>query len=190
MCVYRTLLARTPSCWKKKLRARRSALVGPVVSKPVTLGSGSFGVAPDMYILPWHAKFHRFEKSDVELVTLSSKLIEKENCWNVFEDGICENVDGEAVNNIIKTFYVNPSIPKDTIFWAMNLKNITLWKSILSSRSPPEISFELYEFANFCRKMRKSSKNLFWNIEVLGLWTFRSHSGVNSAKLEGMQVFS
>ena len=39
--------------------------------------------------------------------------------------------------------YVNPSIPKDKIFWVMNLKSITLWKSIFSSRSPPEISFEI-----------------------------------------------
>ena len=33
--------------------------------------------------------------------------------------------------------YVNPMIPKDKLIWVMNLKNITLWNSIVPSRSPP-----------------------------------------------------
>ena len=50
--------------------------------------------------------------------------------------------------------YVNPSIPKDKIFWVMNLKNITHWKSIVSSRSPP---------INFVRNIRAHVMLFFEN---------------------------
>ena len=40
-------------------------------------------------------------------------------------------------------YYVNPSIPKDKRFWMINLKTLHFEKYILSSRSPPEISFEI-----------------------------------------------
>ena len=50
-------------------------------------------------------------------------------CALVF--GICFSAFKRTRKN-----YVNPSIPKDKIFWVMNLTNITVWKSIFSSRSP------------------------------------------------------
>ena len=68
--------------------------------------------------------------------------------------------------------YVNPSIPKDKIFWMMNLKNITLWITLKNQSfrqdHPQEISFEI----------SLTPRNFVWNIRAHVMLCFENPTHV------------